>query len=375
MWEEEAGGQEDCSAGLLGDLSHTKNCPSEYLPDIFAPKEEIFLEVKQEEEEFMVKDSYLDTATANEDPLPVVPTRLGVRGKEYNTQDSKSLYYSEEGCMVFFKEENSVKEEAFIKGGTIKEEHDEYCKGDTQEVSEEEGQDEDLEPCPLKKNFIDEEFDTFGEMGRSNMTKTKKEKNEKFHQCKECEKKFVYKHDLKRHIATVHQGVKFHQCLECEKKFGQKHVLKRHLATVHQEVKSHQCHVCQKKFGRKDKLIVHTATVHQGKKPFQCPEPGCGTAYGCDTQLSDHMRARHNHNRLVCGSPGCGDSFTSRSGLNKHMRTHTGEKPYVCLECGTGFSVGSTLKRHMRTHSEQKPHSLWHTPVVSVEQDWQFEVP
>ena len=145
-------------------------------------------------------------------------------------------------------------------------------------------------------------------------------KSEQYHQCEECVKKFLYKHDLKRHQATVHMEVKSHECLHCNKKFGYKWVLKTHINVVHKREKPYQCPVCNKNFGRKDRQKRHLATVHQGVKPFRCIEPECSIGYGCETQLMDHMRAKHGHPRLVCDTEGCSYSFTSKSGVDKHRK-------------------------------------------------------
>ena len=85
----------------------------------------------------------------------------------------------------------------------------------------------------------------------------------KSHKCKECEKEFGNKWDLKIHLSTVHRKEKDHQCTQCEKKFSKKSILQKHLATVHRKEKAHQCTQCEEKFGLKSNLQQHLATVHR----------------------------------------------------------------------------------------------------------------
>ena len=157
-----------------------------------------------------------------------------------------------------------------------------------------------------------------------------KNNGRKTHQCKECEKKFVLKSNLKRHLSTVHRKEKDHQCTRCDKKFGHNSHLQRHLATVHlkvyQEVKPHQCPKCNMKFGVKEKLKRHLSYMHGGVKPFTCTEPDCDAKFVENTSLSDHLRSKHSHPKLNCVIEGCGAKFTWRSDYYKHKKIAHGGK-------------------------------------------------
>ena len=55
-------------------------------------------------------------------------------------------------------------------------------------------------------------------------------------ECQECYAKFVRKHDLKRHIRSIHSNSKPHQCPNCSLSFARADGLKRHLES---EIRQH----------------------------------------------------------------------------------------------------------------------------------------
>ena len=59
-------------------------------------------------------------------------------------------------------------------------------------------------------------------------------------------------------------------CLICCKSFGRKYELKKHIATVHEGVKPFKCSNCDVSFSRKNSLTRHIASTHAGKKPLKC---------------------------------------------------------------------------------------------------------
>jgi uncharacterized Zn-finger protein len=63
------------------------------------------------------------------------------------------------------------------------------------------------------------------------------------HECSICEKNFVVKNSLQRHINSVHEKIKPYQCSICEKNFAQKHHLQKHIESVHGEMKPHKCSI------------------------------------------------------------------------------------------------------------------------------------
>ncbi|KAK9759349.1 hypothetical protein K7432_017802 [Basidiobolus ranarum] len=73
-----------------------------------------------------------------------------------------------------------------------------------------------------------------------------------------CDKSFARKYNLNVHSRTHYPELaRPFQCLECSKAFGRKHDLRRHLATVHQTATLYRCSECSKPFARRDSLVKH----------------------------------------------------------------------------------------------------------------------
>ena len=99
--------------------------------------------------------------------------------------------------------------------------------------------------------------------------------SEKWYVCPECDKMFLYKYGLIRHM-KFHSGEKPFTCTVCEKKF-----------TLKNSVESHM-------------------NIHSGEKPFACSE--------------------------------CGRGFSWERNLKIHFKSHIGEKPFACYEYKMTFS-------------------------------------
>ena len=83
--------------------------------------------------------------------------------------------------------------------------------------------------------------------------------------CTICDKKFVAKKTLNRHMRSVHEGKKPFKCDTCDKSFSQKTGLNSHIVTHHsleKPDKSFICSICNARFCAKKSLARHIATVH-----------------------------------------------------------------------------------------------------------------
>ena len=85
--------------------------------------------------------------------------------------------------------------------------------------------------------------------------------DEKRYKCNICEKKFLCKSKVARHMVT-HTGEKPHKCGICEKSFALKETLKRHIRTHTGEEKPLICKICKLFFERQSNLIVHIKSHH-----------------------------------------------------------------------------------------------------------------
>lgn len=75
-----------------------------------------------------------------------------------------------------------------------------------------------------------------------------------------CDKYFTRKFNLSSH-QRIHTGVRPYPCLLCTSEFSRKHDLRRHVKSLHSETKSHKCNHCNLSFARGDALRRHMISV------------------------------------------------------------------------------------------------------------------
>lgn len=175
---------------------------------------------------------------------------------------------------------------------------------------------------------------------------------EKF-ECDRCNKVFVRKNHLKRHM-TVHSDERAFECtvLGCLQKFRRRDHLQNHLNT-HSQLKIHKCDFCENSFGRADHLRNHIRARHTEKEPqnekdvFNCSE--CYRSFNSQKNLKAHARS---HSIKIFNCKRCGEQFSSKIDLNKHVtQIHPNElKNHLCSECGMTFTRHDYLLIHMRRH-------------------------
>ncbi|XP_052818520.1 zinc finger protein 813-like [Mya arenaria] len=93
-------------------------------------------------------------------------------------------------------------------------------------------------------------------------TEQKLDKAKKRFSCEDCQKTFSFKHDLKRHMKNVHQGLKQFSCSDCKKNFADISALKLHLASFHSRLRNFPCTKCPKRYNNKYRLQRHLSGVH-----------------------------------------------------------------------------------------------------------------
>ena len=93
-------------------------------------------------------------------------------------------------------------------------------------------------------------------------------------ECSDCDKTFVLKKSLNRHLREKHMETNKNtdysedisstneiKCGSCEKSFKRMGDMKRHMKTNHSDEKLFKCAACEKEFSRKDILLRHSEIV------------------------------------------------------------------------------------------------------------------
>ena len=124
------------------------------------------------------------------------------------------------------------------------------------------------------------------------------QKEERHHQCRQCNKSYGSSDHLMRHVKSVHEKIRF-SCKNCEKSFHSKSNLLRHVKSNHEKI-GYSCKKSEKRL-------------------FQCSN--CQKTFPTKTNLFRHLNSIHDKIRYNCES--CEKSFSEKSKLNQHkLKTH-----------------------------------------------------
>lgn len=193
--------------------------------------------------------------------------------------------------------------------------------------------------------------------------------------CNFCDKPFLLKENLKKHLVThVDSGNSF-KCIYCNKVFPY-HILLMQHEKRHMVKGRHQCTLCSMSYRCRNLLYSHVKS-HLKIKDFICQY--CGKEFLRPNSLKRHVEVSHGEHRIVCPickkklkghltehmrthekkrphvCPECGQRFTQSTQLNVHRRAHTGARPYPCRICKRFFSHSNALMLHIRRHTGEKP--------------------
>ncbi|CAG9314009.1 unnamed protein product [Blepharisma stoltei] len=191
-------------------------------------------------------------------------------------------------------------------------------------------------------------------------------------ECPICQRAFIHKGKLNRHILT-HSSIKLFSCSVCDQKLSTKYALDRHM-TVHTDHKPYVCEECKKEFTTKEHLHRHLNS--RKHEPLSCEK--CGALF----QREDAFK-RHNcqdvkeflieswweekeskpvkvvSEEWVCPAPFCYKKYTTRSNLRTHYRTAHEKRGLICPNCNATMMHKHTLVKHLNkcTQSKGNPSS------------------
>ncbi|CAD6208714.1 GSCOCG00003521001-RA-CDS [Cotesia congregata] len=134
----------------------------------------------------------------------------------------------------------------------------------------------------------------------------------KLFKCNQCDREFKNLLKLKRHEKA--HDVKYECTVEnCKMIFDTYMEFRQHAKT---HPKEHTCDKCNKKFLLKQELNKHLKT-HEGKL-LSCPYEDCHKTYALLNQLKVHIKAKHKNLKFECDL--CKVTFPYKISLRKHIQ-------------------------------------------------------
>lgn len=107
------------------------------------------------------------------------------------------------------------------------------------------------------------------------------------------------------------------------------------------QMRQYNCDDCEKVFVRKDHLKRHMIKIHNKELPVSPRKPRSESS-----EKGDRPRQPKRESDEVFYCTECGKKFTRKDHLKRHAVTHTGEKPFSCEFCGGRFTRTDALLQH-----------------------------
>ena len=158
--------------------------------------------------------------------------------------------------------------------------------------------------------------------------------------CDKCSKMFLRQTGLDNHNCDVTK-IQPDLCPICGKEIRTSRYMEKHIRLAHGE--EQQCPVCERTFKRADHLLNHKCVNKDGVVVMEKKR-----------KTREQRQAEGVHDDRVC--PICGKTFSVQSNLTKHMKSH-GEKTVPCPQCGKLFYTPIAVKAHIK-HVHEESHNV-----------------
>lgn len=164
--------------------------------------------------------------------------------------------------------------------------------------------------------------------------------------CTLCDKTFSSEQKRKNHERITHrQKSKINaRCPQCEEVFYTYISRNHHMLAVHNtKAAEYNCNICDKSFLVKYRLTRHIKKDHLMERTHICPE--CGHSFFQKRCLDEHL-IKHRGDRIYKCTV-CLKAYARRKTLTEHMRIHNDDRRFKCGVCGLTFVQKCSMKSHM----------------------------
>ncbi|PSN39662.1 hypothetical protein C0J52_18471 [Blattella germanica] len=153
------------------------------------------------------------------------------------------------------------------------------------------------------------------------------------------------------------QETKSLSCPICEKVFKFNSLLINHVESHKTKVKikkSLSCHICGKKYTKIGSLNKHELQ-HEGKGTFRCRP--CGEMFTTEAERTKHRDEKHEK-PWKCEI--CSHMFATKEKLNTHLKWHESKETevFICNVCGKEFKLKVNLKVHVESRCGTDPQHV-----------------
>jgi KRAB domain-containing zinc finger protein len=171
-------------------------------------------------------------------------------------------------------------------------------------------------------------------------------------QCKFCNAKFKYKVQLKNHLRSLN-CIKLLpiKCEYCSKMFKNENTLSNHIWQYHtgsQVGKTFTCVDCDKKYMRRSDLAKHIRENHENRKPEKHKCPYCRSYFKARGILNAHIK--YLHKRIdIFQCEHCEKNYSRPQHLKRHLKdTHLlkCDGKYYCRQCKVSYPNKLALNVH-----------------------------
>ena len=201
------------------------------------------------------------------------------------------------------------------------------------------------------------------------------ETHQKYHMCTLCEKVFIGRAGLRKHMMKEHsisdKCDNLFICQVCHREFESSVTLNGHYIIDHDKSNEVPCDQCDQKFTLKMMLNVHMTECHNFNPMEQLPNKGqmglavdktvqkmfrcdiCGLFLKSTRTLHDHTRQKHQKETHTHFCDECDWSTFEGSRLKKHKTTMHVDKKFKCDKCPIAFKNIATLRNHVKVVHEK----------------------